>query len=277
MSRAEGARKAAEPAEFMAPVLLLCVAVAMPRASALRQYSWGKLPVASRRGLLEKTAAAAVVWPWSARSRAAELDVRDRGQNADALIRNDLWYEKGVVPPRQLDMASLPRAQDPVFSAWERCTTRPCTYIPVQQRYTGMSKYAGGVRMGLEAFEGLKASVTARRWEDVLYAVQRSAKAENRPNGPVFSGLLKGVLLANALLISENTSSQQDDVLLARFYLNEAAYAARELGLAGAAGDADRAMRAWTFGRDSLNSYVVVVNRAIDSERVGDKFAPIGS
>jgi len=58
---------------------------------------------------------------------------------------------------------------------------------------------------------------------------------------------------------------------VARFYANEVAFAAKEISFAVKARDLERAKEAWTFGKDSWNSYLIIVNKQV-SEKIGDKF-----
>ena len=54
----------------------------------------------------------------------------------------------------------------------------------------------------------------------------------------------------------------------------QAAFALEKLGEAARGADGEAADAAYSFGRDSWNSYLVVINRAI-VPKVGDRFVPI--
>jgi hypothetical protein len=85
---------------------------------------------------------------------------------------------------------------------------------------------------------------------------------------------LKMVLFATAVTTSPNFPGPSRELLVARFYVNEVRYAHERIAAALSDGDADTALAAWMFGRDSWNSYFTVVNRSV-VPKVGDKFAPI--
>ncbi|KAG8465407.1 hypothetical protein KFE25_002714 [Diacronema lutheri] len=206
----------------------------------------------------------------SSANAAADLHLRDRGSNAGSIITKDYYYENGVLPPRKLRLGQLP-TDEPKFNAWGSCVENSCTYVPLQRRYEGYKKYADDVALGSAAFAQLRARITGGEWASVSAAVARGDAATNRPTGPVSNALVRAVLLGNALLISENSNDQRD-ALLARFYVNEAGFAAEELRAASAAADAGRALAAWELGMDSWQSYFEVVNRAI-VPKVGSKFA----
>lgn len=126
----------------------------------------------------------------------------------------------------------------------------------------------------------------AREYRDLGQELQQSNAWEKEktmslltdlPSGspcPAEDALLKAILLATALLTSPNYSGPPRELLVARFYVNEVGFALREIRDALDAQDAVRARAAWEFGRDSWNSYFMVVNRAI-VPKVGDKFETI--
>ena len=61
---------------------------------------------------------------------------------------------------------------------------------------------------------------------------------------------------------------------MSRYYVNECAYATKELARAIDDRDTATALGLWEFGKDSWNSYLSIVNRSI-SPKVGDKFEMI--
>jgi hypothetical protein len=50
---------------------------------------------------------------------------------------------------------------------------------------------------------------------------------------------------------------------VARFYVNEADFATKEISRAIQERNVNRALNAWEFGKDSWNSYLNIVNRNI--------------
>lgn len=79
---------------------------------------------------------------------------------------------------------------------------------------------------------------------------------------------------AAQLLVSPNNLREKKGVALATFYVNEVDFALERIAAAAAQADAAAAGLAWDFGRDSWNSYLAVVNKAI-VPKVGEPFEPI--
>jgi hypothetical protein len=248
-------------------LLVVCVFALTPLAG--RPLARGL----SRRALGQLVPAlpALLLWP-TALPAADELFDRNRGTNSNALILKDFWYDYAVVPPRKLRMGELPTKQ-PQFNAFGACVENSCTYVPLKRRYDGYSKYATDVAFGSALFAGLDGPIRRGEWAAISAAVERgsSGSSSKRPTGPVYVALLRAILLANALLISENSADIRD-ALLARFYVNEAGFAATELQAAAAAADQPRALAAWQLGVDAWQSYFTVVNRGI-VPKVGEPFA----
>ena len=82
------------------------------------------------------------------------------------------------------------------------------------------------------------------------------------------------LLPAYAVLTSPNFSGPSRELLVSRYYINECAYATKELARAIDDRDTATALGLWEFGKDSWNSYLSIVNRSI-SPKVGDKFEMI--
>ena len=61
---------------------------------------------------------------------------------------------------------------------------------------------------------------------------------------------------------------------MARFYVNEAHFATKEVAKAINEKDASRALEAWKFGKDSWNSFLNIVNPSI-APKVGEPIPPI--
>jgi hypothetical protein len=91
---------------------------------------------------------------------------------------------------------------------------------------------------------------------------------------PASDALLKMVLLSTALLTSPNYTGPPFELLIARYYVNEAAFSMKEITDALKVNDLNRAIAAWEFGSDSWNSYFTIVNNAI-VPKVGEKFSMI--
>lgn len=91
---------------------------------------------------------------------------------------------------------------------------------------------------------------------------------------PTVDALLKMALFATQMLTSANYSGPARELLVCRYYINECAFATRELAKAIDERDRDAALGLWEFGKDNWNSYLSIINRSI-SPKVGDKFEMI--
>jgi hypothetical protein len=171
-------------------------------------------------------------------------------------------------PPRVLDYSKLPKQEGDktMYNAWGACIQDSCQYVPLKQRYDGYNKYQASIRAGTAALEGPLLAAAAGRAADWPAA----AEAE------LIRALRRGVLLGNALLISANYGTS-NEALVARFYVNEAYYALTVLAAARrAAAPPPAAADAWRLARDSWNSYLAVVNRAIPP-KVGQRFEAVSA
>ena len=108
-------------------------------------------------------------------------------------------------------------------------------------------------------------------WGAAAAFVDPGNSTEKKGPSPVLDALLKMVLMATGMLSSPNYTGPPFELLIARFYVNELAFSTREITAAMRERNASRAYAAWEFGRDSFNSYLSVINRAI-VPKVGDKF-----
>ena len=209
---------------------------------------------------------------------------RNRNKNNDALIREDYWYMTNKIPPRKLDLSQLP-ADDPTWNAWGECTKsevtgNSCTYVSLKQKQPAYSKYFFSINLGAREYEelGWALQEAAKNgsdgaWEKAATLID-SGYGKDRLPSPSVDALLKMVLFATAMLTSPNFSGPSRELLITRFYVNEASFASKELQAAIQERDVARARAAWEFGKDSWNSYFAIVNRAI-VPKVGDKFVDI--
>lgn len=216
-------------------------------------------------------------------NRIFDYENRNRNSNKSALIRDDYYYMSGKAPPRLIDMENLKGFNDPKWNTWGTCTSsssnssnggNSCTYVSLKQRIPGYSKYAFNIQLGTKEYQQLgKALLVNNKSNNAEASSLLSDTAIGTPS-PATDALLKGVLLATSLLTSPNYSGPPLELLVARFYLNEASFATNEIRVAILVEDRERAVAAWNFGRDSWNSYLSIVNRAI-VPKVGDKFEAI--
>ena len=213
------------------------------------------------------------------------FEKRNRNKNKEALVAEDYWYMSNKIPPRRLDLAQLP-ADDPTWNAWGSCTKNEatgnsCTYVSLKQRQPAYSKYAFSINLGRREYEQLgqvlrqaaKLGPDSAAWAEAAVLVDPGSGRDRLPS-PAVDAMLKMVLFATAMLTSPNYSGPSREMLVSRFYVNEAFYAIKEIRAAIEARDASRALAAWDFGKDSFNSYFAILNRSI-VEKVGDKFVEI--
>ena len=213
------------------------------------------------------------------------FEKRNRNKNKEALVAEDYWYMSNKIPPRRLDLAQLP-ADDPTWNAWGSCTKNEatgnsCTYVSLKQRQPAYSKYAFSINLGRREYEQLgqvlrqaaKLGPDSAAWAEAAVLVDPGSGRDRLPS-PAVDAMLKMVLFATAMLTSPNYSGPSREMLVSRFYVNEAYYAIKEIRAAIEARDATRALAAWEFGKDSFNSYFAILNRSI-VEKVGDKFVEI--
>jgi len=173
---------------------------------------------------------------------------------------------------------------DPKYNAWGSCSTsgstNSCLYVPLNQKYPAYSKYAFNIasasreyqKLGklLNVMEKSNVDYSSQLWTEAASFVDRGLTGERFPS-QIPDAMLKMVLFATGFLTSPNYTGPQLELLVARFYVNEANFAISEISSSIENRDIKRAMAAWDFGRDSFNSYFVLVNRAI-VPKVGDKF-----
>jgi hypothetical protein len=222
------------------------------------------------------------------------FESRDRNNNKNTVIREDYWYMMGKTPPRQL-LRPL-KGDNPAFNAFGSCESavtgggNPCTYISLTQRAPAYSKYASSITVGSQEYGALgrllqqlrtrTASIGTDTSDSMDASWQEAASyvvtQEHSPPPPIVDAELKMVLFATAMTTSPNFPGPSRELLVSRFYVNEAHYAHIVMKQAIANRDVDAALQAWQFGRDSWNSYFQAVSRSI-VPKVGEPFAPIAA
>ena len=246
-------------------------------------YAWSpNAPFSRRDAMTAATSAATVVvvtgkipLAWAQEEEGVVVDVfhnRNRNMNKNALIREDYWYMLGKTPPRKM-LDGMMKTDDPRFNAFGACqttkggttTTNSCTYVPLKQRIPAYSKYAWSIDYGAKDYRLLGEALSNQDW-----TTAQRLLADTSPPPPSVDALLKMVLFASQMLTTPNYTGPSRELLVARFYANEANYATQQLRKAVHDRDAALAQEAWEFGRDSWNSYLNIVNRQI-VEKVGDK------
>jgi hypothetical protein len=219
------------------------------------------------------------------------FESRDRKGNKNTVIREDYWYMMGKTPPRQL--LSPLKGDNPQFNAYGACEStvvgggNPCTYISLKQRAPAYSKYASSILAGSQEYQalggllqklrriaiGIDSSSIDTSWQEAASYV---VTEEHSPPPPIVDAELKMILFATAMTTSPNFPGPSRELLVSRFYVNEAHYAHIVIKHAILSRDVDAALQAWQFGRDSWNSYFQAVSRSI-VPKVGEPFAPIAA
>jgi hypothetical protein len=224
--------------------------------------------------------------PASAESVSGDYHFRDRqsGSKDYSVIREDYYYMMGKTPPRLLNGPL--RIDDPQWNAFGTCETtseggsasNSCTYVSLKQRIPAYSKYAFNIALGAKEYgllgKILQNAARTNSEKDWQAAASFVTTLPQTPPPPPVDALLKSVLFASLMLTSPNFTGLSRELLVARFYANEASFATKKIAEAISSKDSERALAAWEFGKDSWNSYFQVVNGRI-SAKVGDKFEPI--
>lgn len=73
------------------------------------------------------------------------------------------------------------------------------------------------------------------------------------------------------MLTSPNFSGPNRELLVSRYFINECAFATKELARAIDEREVSTTLELWEFGKDSWNSSLSIVNRSI-SPNFGEKF-----
>jgi hypothetical protein len=136
-------------------------------------------------------------------------------------------------------------------------TTYPPTmpFVPSKQRYEGLKKYGSRVE---NAKGALNTIITAD-----------SASQVPEADDPIYNLRALG-LLANSFLASENTGVS-NELMLARWYINEIYLRIGDLRTALEKGDTKEASVCKACLKKAMNSYLTLLNRQVTS-KVGDKF-----
>jgi len=129
-------------------------------------------------------------------------------------------------------------------------------FVLKQQRYDALKKYGARVTTATELIGKIGSA------ESVSDVPERT--------DPVYQLRALG-LLANSFFASENTGTT-NELMLARWYINEMYLRAGDYRDALNRGDAKEAKLCYTYMSKALNSYLTLLNRSITS-KVGDQFS----
>jgi len=161
--------------------------------------------------------------------------------NSNVVFAQDYYYKFGTAAPWiEAGNAEFPK-------------TMPFT--PSQQRYDTMKKYRERVQRGVDLIVGLGEVIAKGDFASIPDST--APEYSIRPMG----------LMANNFLASENTGTT-NELLLARWYINEINLDIDDIKNAPSKEDATKSHRAAV---NALNSYLGMLNRVI-TPKVGDKF-----
>jgi hypothetical protein len=128
-------------------------------------------------------------------------------------------------------------------------------FVPSQQRYEALKKYGSRVKIATDQIAKIGSA--------------DSAKEIPEASDPIYQLRALG-LLANAFLASENTGTT-NELMLARWYINEVYLRIGDMRTALEKGDKIEAKSCHDYAKKALNSYLSLMNRVITS-KVGEQF-----
>mmetsp|Transcript_43854 Transcript_43854/g.92231 ORF Transcript_43854/g.92231 Transcript_43854/m.92231 type:complete len:309 (+) Transcript_43854:258-1184(+) len=131
-------------------------------------------------------------------------------------------------------------------------------FVLSQQRYDALKKYGSRVKSSMEIIEKIG-------------NVESLSDVPERTD-PMYQLRALG-LLANSFLASENTGTT-NELMLARWYVNEIYLRIGDYRDALSRGDTNEAKSCYTYLIKAMNSYLSLLNRSITS-KVGDQFSYI--
>ena len=129
-------------------------------------------------------------------------------------------------------------------------------FVLSQQRYDALKKYGSRIKGGVDVIANIGGATSASDVPDMT--------------DPMYQ--LRGMgLLANSFLASENTGTT-NELMLARWYINETYLRIGDYKSALERGDAKDAKACYEYLKKAVNSYLTLMNRSITS-KVGDPFS----
>ena len=129
-------------------------------------------------------------------------------------------------------------------------------FVPSQQRYDALKKFIGRVQTS----------------KDQMVKIGSMSSATDIPDSDDPAYQLRALgLLANSFLASENTGTT-NELMLARWYINEMYLRIGDYKIALQKGDQKDAETCYGYLIKAMNSYLTLINRSISS-KVGDQFS----
>jgi hypothetical protein len=164
-----------------------------------------------------------------------------RADNSNVIFAQDYYYKFGTAAPWiEAGSTDFPK-------------TMP--FVPSQQRYEAMKKYRERVQRGIDLIAALGETIAAGKYSSIPDST--APEYSIRPFG----------LLTNSMIASENTGTT-NELLLARWYINEVSLDIDEIKNAPTK---DEALRSFQAAKAALNSFLGLLNRVI-TPKVGEKF-----
>jgi hypothetical protein len=161
--------------------------------------------------------------------------------NSNVVFPQDYYYKFGTAAPW--------------IEAGNTDFPKTIPFVPSQQRYEALKKYGERVQRGITLIARLGGSIALGNYGSIADSA-----------APEYSILPFG-LLANSMIASENTGTT-NELLLARWYINEVSLNIDDIKNAPSK---EEAMKSFQAAKAALNSYLGLLNRVVTS-KVGDKF-----
>ena len=134
-------------------------------------------------------------------------------------------------------------------------------FEPGQQMNDALKKYGGRVKSCMEEIVKIG---------NVLEDASAMASQIPEATDPIYQLRALG-LLANSFLASENTGTT-NELMLARWYINEVYLRIGDIRNALEKGDGKEAKSCYGYLKKAMNSYLSLMNRVVTS-KVGDQFS----
>ncbi|KAL7441805.1 hypothetical protein ACHAXM_010115 [Skeletonema potamos] len=129
-------------------------------------------------------------------------------------------------------------------------------FVPSQQRYDAFKKFNGRVKTSV----------------DQILKIGSASSSPDVPDSDDAAYQLRALgLLANSFLASENTGTT-NELMLARWYINEMYLRIGDYKSAMEKGDEKEAKACYGYLNKAMNSYLTLINRSISS-KVGEQFS----